>query len=177
MPERPDKWRAYLEAATRKADIAAYHAAQLKVAVSSTQNQGGALPPIPVQAHFEGLVVSAMAAVDQVAQAVNSALRMHLDQSQLVQRAFDELGRRVPEIKAWFQHPLGRDLRRLRTRMIHYSYAKTPDGPSWCVESVDSEYVDCRELVAYAESSAEYVGRLSHLFPKVKALCSAGTQR
>ncbi len=122
VPEEPNK---YIEAAQRKLAIAAYHVDRLREVVGDHTGSFGSAPAIAVQAHFEGVVVSVMAAVDQVAQAVNSAWQLRVNSSNLVEKAFTTLAERLPEIGDWFSQPIGRDLRRLRVRMVHYAYTKT----------------------------------------------------
>jgi hypothetical protein len=109
-----------------------------------------------------------MAAVDQVAQAVNSAWQLRLNSSNLVEKAFTTLAEHLPEIGDWFSEQIGRDLRRLRVRMVHYAYAKTPQGPGWIVESAGTGFSGSRDLVAYANSAAEYGERLRRLLPRVE---------
>lgn len=137
------------------------------MADDSTVSSGSA-PAINVQAHFVGVVVSVMAAVDQVAQAVNSAWQLHLDSSNLVEKAFTTLAGRMPAIDNWFKEQIGRDLRRIRVRMVHYAYAKTPQGSCWVVESAGTEFSGSRELVAYAESAVEYGECLRRLLPHIE---------
>ncbi len=169
MPRSRDDWRRYLEAARRKVSIARYHTDCLEK--QDTSAAGGAMvaPSIPVQAHFEGVIMSLMAAVDQVAQAVNNALRLGLKPQKLVEEAFAVLSLAIPEVDFWFKDPIGRDLRRIRVRMIHYSYSKTPQGGRWVVESADTDFKGSRELVAYARAGVEYLERLKSLFPQVEA--------
>lgn len=109
-----------------------------------------------------------MAAVDQVAQAVNSAWQLHLNSTNLVEQAFTTLAERLPEIGDWFREQIGLDLRRLRVRMVHYAYTKTPQGPHWIVESAGTEYSGSRELVGYANSAVEYGERLRELLLRIE---------
>ena len=54
-------------------------------------------------------------------------------------------------------------------RMVHYSYAKSPQGPCWVVEAAGTDYPGSRELVAYAKSAVEYGKHLQSLLPLVEA--------
>ena len=161
-------WQDYIEAANRKLEIAAYHKEQLGEAVRGYAAQSDQPPPIAVQAHFEGVVVSVMAAMDQVAQAVNSAWELGLKPTNLVEKAFRILAERIPAVADWFGEYIGVDLRRIRTRMIHYSYSKTPQGESWVVESANPKYSGSRELVAYITSAVEHGKHLNKLLPLIK---------
>lgn len=80
-----------LVAAGRKVKAAAYHAERLRQLLDSGQASSDS-PPVPVQAHFEGVIVSLIAAVDQVAQAVNSARQLGLRQTDLVQKDVRAVG-------------------------------------------------------------------------------------
>jgi hypothetical protein len=93
-------WREYLAAASQKIGIVQCHAKCLKMLRDTAAGADG-LPPIPVQAHFEAVVFSVIAAVDQVAQAVNSALTLRLDPATLVQVAFDRLSKGEPTKSAF----------------------------------------------------------------------------
>src|SRR5713101_8064159 len=44
------------------------------------------------------------------------------------------LSKGIPHVAEWFNEPIGIDLRRLRTRMMHYAYTKTCGSPGWVVE-------------------------------------------
>jgi hypothetical protein len=161
----PEDWKAYLTAARRKCEVSDYFARRL-AAVLRDVDHHSELPPIPVQAYFEGVVIASMAAVDQIAQAVNKALRLRLSPDRLVGQAFEKLVALVPDLKPWFDETLGVDLRRIRTRIIHYSYVKSPDAkspPRWRVESAGTSYSGSRELLDYAAAAAEYAARLRGL--------------
>lgn len=168
-------WQDLLEAASRKVDLAEYHLACLATSlmqppVSDKQ------PPVPVQAHFEGVVVCVLAAIDQVAQAVNSACGLHLRTADLVERAFARASLEVPDVAKWFKDPIGRDLRRVRTRMVHYSYAKLPNLSQWLVEDAGTEYTGSREVLEYARAAVRYGHELRQLAIEIAAVL-ASSQR
>lgn len=155
-------WRDYIDAAHRKAYIAAFHCEQLKHALANCRPPHDGRPDIPTQAFFEGAVVATVSAIDQVAQATNSALGLGLDAGKLFDGTAPEIERRVPEFKAWREQPIGRDLRRLRVRMVHYSYGKSQSGNlSWQVEVADANYTGSRELYAYAQAASSYAQQLA----------------
>ncbi|MFQ5781190.1 MAG: hypothetical protein ACE5HN_10460 [Nitrospiria bacterium] len=165
-----DKWSRYTEAAKRQCSIAEYHlrCLQEKLGVPGSSQKA---PPIPVQAHFEGVIISVMAAVDKVAQATNSALGLRLSQGKLVGGAMAKLGSELLSVKNWFEKPVGRDLRCIRVRVIHYSYVKTPHPvvTQWHVESADTDYSGSRELLAYSRADVEYGTALSTIIPTIEA--------
>lgn len=65
-------------------------------------------------------------------------------------------------------NPIGPDLRRIRTRIVHYSYKKTPHESFWVVESADSAYKGSRELLSYATSAVEFGKRLIEMLPQIE---------
>jgi len=101
-------WAQYLDAARRKVAIARYNAEMLQKVLSIDDASDRSMPTIAVQAHFEGVVVAVMAAVDQVAQAINSGLALGLHQDKLVDGAFQKIAMVLPELGTWFNDPLGR---------------------------------------------------------------------
>ena len=156
MPKSSEDWRMQFEAARRKIDVASYHVDCLREALNAENfPRRRSVPPIPIQAHFEGVVVSVIAAIDQVVQAVNSGLNLSLRQNKLFEGTFIRLGGIYPEIHSWVQNPIGRDLRRIRTRIVHYSYRKTSRGLHWVVESAQTDYDGSRELLEYATNALQ----------------------
>ena len=71
------------------------------------------------------------------------------------------LSKGIPHVAEWFNEPIGIDLRRLRTRMMHYAYTKTCGSPGWVVEPTKSAFTGSRELNDYSASAADYATRLS----------------
>ncbi|MFK3844744.1 hypothetical protein [Stenotrophomonas sp. PS02297] len=169
-------WSDYVDAAQRKAAIANFHCDQLRLALADCKAPHDGRPDVATQAFFEGVVVAAVSAIDQVAQAANSALRLGLSSGNLFAGASPEIESRVPEFKDWREDPIGRDLRRLRTRMVHYSYCKSAtSAPSWQVEVVDANYAGPRELLAYAEAAAAYAQRLGAIAERLRLSLAANS--
>lgn len=154
------KWEAYLDAARRKIQIASYHAHVLEEQLAQNDFPLDGRPPISVQASFEGVVFAVIAAIDQVAQAVNSALKLGLSSGELFEGVTKEIEVRVPEFRSWRNDPMGLDLRRLRTRMAHYSYQKRSAKLIWEVESANEAFVGSRELASYAKAAVAYAHTL-----------------
>lgn len=168
MSKPQDDWQSYIEAAQRKISIAAYHEECLQRELTSISRNQSSLPPIPIQAHCEGVIVSVIAAVDQVAKATKSALRLRLGEQDLVTGAFGSLAQTMPGVKSWFNEPIGHDLRRIRVRMIHHTYVKTRQGYRWSIGSADTNFEGPRELLAYTESAVRYGERLRDLLPLIE---------
>jgi hypothetical protein len=166
-------WLSYLDAAERKVAIGEYHVVRLIAELKGGRSQDGR-PPIPIQAHFEGVVIAVMAAVDQVAQATNVACGLHLKPQELVSGAFERLGAEVATIREWFNDPLGLDLRQIRTRMAHYSYEKRPRRWCWVIEEANPRYLGTRELGPYARNALEYGRRLVGELPQIRRCLERG---
>lgn len=166
-----EKWSDYLDAAHRKTDIARYHLEQLRASLAPSAQPGpSSYPPIPVQAHFEGVVVSVMAAVDQVAQGINVAFDLRASSSDLFEKAYRPLASTIPELDTWLKKKLGLDLRRIRVRIVHYSYRKKPvPGPSWHVEDTGAGYDGSRELRVYSEAALRHAEELIGLIKKIRS--------
>ena len=118
-------------------------------------------PPIPVQAHFDGVVTSVSAAIELVTQAIRTLPPMARPPG-------------TPEflsqdVADWSREPFREDLRRLRNRITHFSYVKTPEGLHWTVQPVESTWRSSRELLSYARCAVEYGERLERLLPQIEA--------
>lgn len=164
----PAHWTDYIDAAHRKIDIAAFHCEQLKAILAQRRGDASERPDIPVQAFFEGVIMAMISAVDQVAQAANSALALHANIGNLFDIASPEIEARVPCFKVWREQPIGRDLRRLRARIVHYSYIKSPCADrNWQVEATSSLYQGPRDLPSYAEAAVEYARELGYIADKL----------
>ena len=171
----PTNWSDYIDAAHRKISIAAFHCEQLRHALANCQPPHDGRPDIPTQAFFEGTVVASISVIDQVAQAANSALGLGLNPGNLFDGTVAKIEQRVPEFRAWRERPIGRDLRRLRTRMVHYSYGKSSCGnPTWQVGVADANYTGSRELFAYAQAAAAYAQELGVIADKLQHSLAAG---
>ena len=170
MPRRVTNYREYFEAASRKVAIAKYHLDELSRVLDEHAGSVQPTPPIPIQAHFEGTVMSVVAGIDQIAQGVNSGLSLSSRPEDLFDRAFAAI-KVVPGVADWVDKPFGRDLRRIRTRMIHYAYAKRPQPSraSWLVEAAYRAYHGSREILEYARTAVEHGEELLALLPHIKS--------
>jgi hypothetical protein len=93
---------------------------------------------------------------------------LSLRPNKLFEGTFIRLGGIDPEILIWVQNPIGRDLRRIRTRIVHYSYRKTPRGLHWVVESAQTDYDGSRELLDYATNALEFGKHLIEMLPRIE---------
>jgi hypothetical protein len=177
MSTSGENWRLYLDAASRKDLIACYHLEKLRRLLHPVlrPNASGS-PPIDVQAHFEGIVISVMAAVDQVAQAINSKLCLGARPDDLFEKAYGKLAPVIPQLQDWRERLIGRDLRRIRARIVHYSYGKLPlgaEGPpeGWKIEDAGVGYEGARrrELESYGEAAVRHADELIDLIPAIDA--------
>lgn len=162
------KFTEYLEAAGRKVEIASYHLDMLKKVMVPPYGSTS-VPPIPVQAHFEGVVIAANAAVGQVQKGIDSVHKKSVPKNKKCLGAFWKVSHRVPEIERWCLEPIGRDLQCLRNKMVHLSYKKTQTGLlEWIVETVKSNYEGSRELVTYCTRVIKHMKELQGLIPSIK---------
>lgn len=162
-------WTSYIFAAHRKTAISQFHLAQLDLVLARDEVVTGGFPSIAAQAHFEGVIIAAISAVDQVCQAANSALKLGAGgDTKLFEVAAPQIVARVPEFEAWQLQPFGIDLRRIRARMIHYSYEKEPHSDrNWHVEDAGSGYDGPRDLHSYAKAAMEYAAALDGIADKL----------
>jgi hypothetical protein len=75
---RVNDWREYLHAADRKILMAAFHLDAVQETLGDDDSPSTLDLPIPIQAHFEGIMYSQIAAADQVAEAVNRGFELGL---------------------------------------------------------------------------------------------------
>jgi len=160
----PSHWTDYIDAAHRKIKIAEFHYEQLGVMLKQRTALIDSPPAISTQAFFEGVVVAVVSAMDQVAQSANSARNLGLRPDNLFNGASHEIEKIIPEFKDWREKPIGLDLRRLPTRMVHYSYIKSSNGELvWEVETANENYNGPRDLIGYAESAVSHARELGRL--------------
>lgn len=122
MNEPEESWREYLHAARRKVDMAGYHLEELRKHMSASQVTPD--PPIPVQAHFEGVLYCSIAAQDQCVEAIKTANGL-CNQTKRA-RVVDSLPAGIKDsFKRWIDAPILRDARDIRRRATHHHYDKS----------------------------------------------------
>lgn len=111
-----------LNAACRKVEIAHYHFDQLRRWMAGTPPQALREVPIPIQAHFEGILAAGYSALDEVA-----GFHGKYDAKQLFR--MDPAGEPFPAaLRAWYDQPLVRHAGQLRNAATHRFYGKLPAG-------------------------------------------------
>lgn len=111
-----------LNAACRKVEIAHYHFDQLRRWMAATPPQALRQVPIPIQAHFEGILAAGYSALDEVA-----GFHGKYDAKQLFR--MDPASEPFPaELRAWYDQPLIRHAGQLRNAATHRFYGKLPAG-------------------------------------------------
>jgi hypothetical protein len=177
MSSRDGNAKAYFDAARRKVRIAEYHLEELTRRLSDAPKPrpSDLCPTIPIQAHFEGIVISVMATVDQIAQAINEECDLKASPGDLFDKAYSSLAPKIARLKNWCEKLIGRDLRRIRTRVAHYQYSKIPlndgqgDPHGWQVEDAGVGYDGSRELGAYGRAAILHARELIDLIPAVQS--------
>jgi hypothetical protein len=175
----PDQstWRHYLDAVERKLQIAQFHKERLSAELGCLREARGFddLPPITVQAHFEGVVTALMGAVDKVAEAAHKVAKLtgrlgegkkKWHNSELLERGLPFIGNLVPAIETWRNQPLLADMREVRRRAIHHVSTKRAT-PEWAIESVGPGYNQSRELSNYAKACVNLGEQLRKLMPEI----------
>lgn len=173
MSSRDGNIKAYFDAARRKVRIAEYHLEELTRRLSDAPKPrpSDLCPTIAIQAHFEGIVISVMATVDQIAQAINEECDLEASPGDLFDKAYGNLAPKIPRLKIWCEKLIGRDLRRIRTRVVHYQYTKLPLGEGqdgWQVEDAGFGFRP-RELVAYGKAAVLHAHELIDLIPAIQS--------
>jgi hypothetical protein len=168
LPDSVD-WQEYLVAARRKIEIADYHLQFLR----NETKKGFAYPPtIPVQAHFEGILYSFVATIDQIAEAINQAMGFNERPPGLMRKILNHSNCPVKvSLNTWFNAPIAVDVRDVRVRATHHHYAKVPNGSALEVQKPfrrgREPYGGSRELVAYGTAASNH---LHGLLPVVDSL-------
>jgi hypothetical protein len=141
--------------------IARFHLDGLQKLLHQNAEVCSDVPPVPVQAYFDGVVISVNAAIELVTQAIHTL-------PPLV-RPPGTLESLPKDVADWYSEPFREDLRRMRNRITHFSYVKAPEGLNWTVQFVGSTWRGSRELLSYARCAVEYGERLESLLPQIEA--------
>jgi len=130
--------------------------------------------PIPIQAHFEGVVVSVVAAEEKVKEALRTAYGVSRDDERECKRLYSEFAAKVPALAAWYANPLVGDIRDVRNLAIHQYYEKKRitggrpvpgrevDGPA------TTSYTGPRELREYSRAALATGTTLFDLIPEIE---------
>lgn len=149
----------------RKLAIAAYHMAQLREAPVDPDDRG--LPPIPLQAHFEGAGRAIASIPDQLATGIVDILQSTLPRLPPLTSAYlhtvrdrlpnSDLRSRVDEFVSDARYC---DLRSWRNRATHRFDRKGPREGVWIVAPTDEcgQSVEHRDVVGYLNTMLVYGG-------------------
>jgi hypothetical protein len=144
-------------------EVAEYHLRNLRDLLA--ENPGEVT--VPVQAHFEGALLSFIAASDQTAEAIRLALGLRLRNANLrmVLDSVPRGGSWREDLVRWHDDPLAEDVRRLRRLMAHHHYDKSPATGRLEVQRPPegTGYHDSRELVAYCTATVDHARGLAAL--------------
>lgn len=158
-------WRESSTAVRRKLEMAAFHLDAL--------HETSYKLTVPFQAHFEGVLYSSDAAVDQLDAAVRRELAFT---SSTAERAV-ALQALLGAIQAFNRQPIRTDARLLRNRATHHHYSKHPTRwDAIVVEPVQSSYRGSREIIEYSDNVVDQMNALERLadeFERVMARSSA----
>ncbi len=145
-----NKVKEYLIAARRKVQIAEYHLGCLRSALAAAAERSDK-SSVPVQAHFEGVLYSVIAAADQVKEATKpgSTFRCNLEE--------------------WQQEPIFKDVRAVRRNATHHHYRKTPTGRRLEVQELSNPYGGSRELDTYSKAAYDHLRRLLPLLGEIES--------
>ncbi len=164
-----------LFAARRKIDIARYHFSELCDHCGRALAQEE-LPPIPVQAHFEGVVVCVVAAEEKIKEALRSAYGVSRDDERECKRLYSAFARKLPAMAEWYSNALVADIRDVRNLAVHKHYEKNPvtEGgppPVWEVDKPEkTNYRGPRELRKYGQDAVDIGAALIGLIPQIEEL-------
>jgi hypothetical protein len=169
--QKDEDWRSFLGAAPRKVAIARYHLERLRSLLTPCPEADSAgLPPMEVQAYFEGVLFSVIAAASQVEEAIRYAkgFDRYAPQHKILQSI------PVPPMRDWYASPLSRDLQELRNAGFHRSYEKTRNDARWLVNKppiaqTESSYEGSRELQEYTGAALRHAEKFLDLIPKIRA--------
>jgi hypothetical protein len=168
-------WADYLKAANRKIEIAGYHLQRLLPLLDASPGEDeNGFPPLCVQAHFEGVLFSILAAANQVEEAIKRARKLNEKCRRCTIRAVS-----ISRLEDWFFCPLVDDLRWVRNRATHAYYDKTRNGGRWFVQRRRGKapYEGSREIGDYCRSAVDQGRQLVALMPEVQSVLGSDARQ
>jgi hypothetical protein len=172
LEEGEEVVREYTEAMERKLEIARYHLAELQELLPHAQPDERGLPPIALQAHFEGCGRAVVAMVDQLASGVASVFPdMPPVYEATPQRVLAALKKSTHPSALKLQGTLAdiegdrriNDLRDVRNRSTHrFDEKKYIHGEGWFVVLASylpngiGRYTESRELSEYLQAMVNF---------------------
>lgn len=163
-------WR-YFDAARRKVAMARFHRDELKDRIAG-DFLIGERPPVEVQAHFEGVLFSAVAAADQLAEGINLAFELELSQPTIFESldAMPRGWRPRKRLFKWVRDPIAGDYRAVRRLVTHHWSNKTPRGPVIEIQRpLSGRYPGPRDLGSYCDAVLDHLEVLEELLVDLEA--------
>lgn len=151
--ERAKQMKEYINATKRKVEIAEYHLGCLLSALAAWKPPDE--PSVPIQAHFEGILYSVIAASEQVKKVTDC------EPARIFRCDLNE----------WLQESIVEDIRAVRNKATHHHYQKAPAGLRLEVQKVS--YDGPRALNVYSEAACEHLRRLRPLLDGIESVLSA----
>ena len=142
-----------LVAASRQIEISRFHYHELEKILPSAKPDERDMPPIPVQAFFEGTVISAFAAIDKLLGAIARHYSVPREFEQLANIESFAPGSKNLQDKENFY----RDLKKSRNEAVHESLTKTHEGLVWMVKKPNrTGYTGARDILRYSKAAVEF---------------------
>lgn len=140
----------FVNAAERKVAIIDYHLICLHEAIAREPDTDPV--PIPVQAHFEGILGSFAAGADQISAGLHAVTDVGDDRVGLGALLVEYEPKSGPlvALQTLWRSPERRDISEVRRRATHYYYDKYRAGESYRVDVYTDDPIDERDLVSYA---------------------------
>lgn len=164
----------YLDAALNKIEVAEFHEERL-----SERLRADDAKRVEVQAYFEGVLYTGVAATDQLAEVINRCFGLQLERPNL-NRALaaaervdvDDAARGVlRELGRWRRRDNVREAGSVRWRATHHYYPKEIRGDTW--QYAASDGVGVEEGGGVGLLAAAYVGELHDLRDSILKLAAA----
>ncbi len=176
--QRAEAFAPYAFAASRKIEIARYHQRELE-GWRESDPIAEDVPPIELQAHFEGSLRAVVSLADQVGSGLAVALQGTDLKLPPVKHAYIyEVAQALPssvvrsKLIDWRAAPIAEDVWAIRNTSTHRHYGKARVGMQWEVaEPSDSTaYDDSREVCVYVAAAVDHAQILYDYIPVIKKM-------
>lgn len=153
----------FVNAVERKLAILDYHLRCLEKAVSNEPDIDPV--PIPVQAHFEGVLGSFAACADQIAAGLHAVTGLGHERAGLGSFLAEFAPEHGPllELQRLWRSPERRDISEVRRLATHYYYEKYATGESYRVNTYTDDPLDERDLVSYSRTVRRLTSGISRV--------------
>lgn len=141
-------------------------------------SHGRLKPIIPVQAHPEGILYAFVATADQMAEAINLGMELHLRTPNL-RTVLEKMPQTSiqRQLVRWHDAAIAADVRDLRVRATHHHYVKIPGGPRLEVQEPAraKPYGASRDLVAYGDAAIAHLRIFRELLDSLEHLLGSSS--